>query len=523
MKKTILSILILLMMASNALAQSCGIQSDYTTTTSTYSPGMIALTLSGVAGSSTDSSLTKGTTVNLNINAVPWDSTCFNYVPGLTAFGNLEYKLASFFQDTNYYWVDTHQNADGDRFVHLFNNGAVDYTVVLTDSEQNILASGELDAATNLDANAIAICNDNRIYVVGQEANTNGHITILTQNGNSFNVVSSARYQPYDLNMLLDVECDNRADVAVIIGRGYDGVSDANYFLTTIDNDGDSLDFDYFTNSLGDNMGQSAKIDLYPRTGQDSQVFLAGLEGTGTADILIGKYTISSAGLLTMDFLQDLGYAVIDGYTRVQDLKTDEAYGKFYVSFEAQYNTNFEGGIAQISSAGTVLSESIIDVDQTTPYHEISITNQDSALITFQPDIIGEMTSGLSLWKLNPSGGDTLTIAAIQFYQYSGNYFAVSYSINGVTKYGALLKYSDKSVQASQLMSQSFTITQKAIRWSPGANNFLTFISNDGAGFQSYGITSPIGGPVPEFSLTTLLLATLLAGGLVLFVIRKRK
>ncbi|MBW3016014.1 hypothetical protein KY309_00205 [Candidatus Woesearchaeota archaeon] len=47
------------------------------------------------------------------------------------------------------------------------------------------------------------------------------------------------------------------------------------------------------------------------------------------------------------------------------------------------------------------------------------------------------------------------------------------------------------------------------------------YFSNQGVGGQDFGISSPVSGEVPEFSIVTLLLAVLLAGGL-LFVIRRR-
>ncbi|MCX6709142.1 MAG: hypothetical protein NTW67_05865 [Candidatus Woesearchaeota archaeon] len=53
----------------------------------------------------------------------------------------------------------------------------------------------------------------------------------------------------------------------------------------------------------------------------------------------------------------------------------------------------------------------------------------------------------------------------------------------------------------------------------------IAFTKNDATGYNQvydYDFNGPVG-VAPEFSLATLLLAVLLAGGLVLFVVRKRK
>jgi len=527
MKKLASIVLIIIMFSSQALAQFCGIEASYDLNVNTYTPSIISYALAGNPGAVTDSSTT-GTGLTFSTSAVDWYAGCFNNEGSASFFDDFFNKYTESFYLNDYdVWIDTCMKDDS--VVHLYSDDDT-FVLVLTDSDGLVQSSRRFDYTSNLEAKAVALSDDGYIFVVG-DTSRYGFVGIYTPNGASFTTVSEQRIGPRYYTNLFDVEYDDDSGNAIIVGNTEEVEAMAEFILMTVDVTGTINDLDYITDDDPNDMGGIAKIDIYPREEENTRVFFAGMTNEYPGNILQGGFDISPAGLISTSHLQLL--AIDDDFVEyewVYDLKTDESTGDWYLTFNALDESNYQlGGICRIGPNGGVQTCKVIDEDQTVPSGRITIADDNQALFTTY-NLITQLDSSdnsFSLWQA--TADDSIYLNPIEYFESSEEYLALGYtsSVSGYP-YMAILDYATKAVVSSQELSTTegeITNTAKAIVWREDNPNdlILELVTNNGGGFQDFGITSPIDGPVPEFSITTLLLAVLLAGGLVLFVVRGRK
>ena len=521
MKETIIILTIIL--ATCAFAALCGTQTNYATSTSTYSPEIISSYAGQDNGTATDGSLTKGTTVSLTNASVSWYGGCYNNVETGTFFDGYFGKNSESFWQHNDQWVDSYKN--GDKIVHLYSN-STSFVIVLMDSNGQVTASRRYTGTVTV--KTVAICDDGRIYVAGISGSS-GYIGIFTQNGNDFNIISSARYTARDTTTIEDSACDDKADVGAFTGwTSYLEEDIPPAFLMTVDNDGDPLDFDTVYDQVNF-MTPDLHIDLYERGSLDTQLYFAGITDSNPDNILFAGFNITAAGLInTPDFLKKADQSSLE-YLSIQNIKT-QTNGKFYITFTADYNGNTTAGIMKVDTTGFAEASKTINVNNTYPV-DLTISNGTKAAFTIAGNIIAQLNADNSLNTWTLTGADTISIGPIaQYYDQSGDgYLAIGYTIQGNTyPHVALLFNSNKNVVSSKRLTNTqgaITNTVKDIIYRDANPNdwVIEIATNQGGGFQDFGNGEEPGPTsIPEFGTGTLLLA-ILSAGLVLFFIRQNR
>ncbi len=533
--KTIITILIILMIAQTAFAQQCTIPAAIDVTFNNDATGQFSDTHNpGEEGNyERPEVFPESVSVTVNSQTIDWDENCDPEKIETPYLGFDWYTDAGFTTDDAYKGKAEVTQPIDDKpvmyYVYSDDTGGI-FKVIAVSTDGTITGKEYTHDTNDLSATSITTNADGSAAYIAGKYMIGGNSDALVMKINSdLSVAWAYRYDLGDYSVFNDIKYDAASSSLAALGRSEQVELAKWHTLVTLNLNGNLiLDFLQITSDQEEATYNSQQLELKPVLNDDTiaYVVVEDEDFEGFNDVLYGSFSIDKdtsifSAAYTPRFLGNSN-AAFEGYSLTDaqlsndgDLEMTLSYtenGDPDIYYCAAARTNGATGAVEIIRGIAVEYSgcSFLSIANGNTY----FASDPSLIVSFNAD------NTLTLKNLQKVAEELYPVQMT----YGNDKYYLSYMsenwVPGIVEINSDLATVEGAIA---LPMQDDIATYPYSTFYHPEVSMLLLARNQGGGFQNFGITSPIDGPVPEFSLTTLLLATLLAGGLVLFVVRRRK